>query len=83
MGTDSGHQEVSRFYLAVHINNMRKREEAVLRPQYSPRLLYLPRPIGPRSVSNSQGVYCGLSTASEVFLILITQLYNFLVLFFY
>ena len=32
---------------------------------------------------NGQGVYCGLSTASEVFLIFTTQLYQFLVCIFH
>ena len=36
-----------------------------------------------RSQYNGQGVYCGLSTASEVILIFTTQLYQYLSVFFY
>ena len=56
--------------------SIRNTEEAVWGSQYSPRLSYLPKPIGPRS-----GVYCGLSTASEVFLILLTSYTIFLCVF--
>ena len=63
----------------MNINNIRNTEEAELGPQYSPRLLYWPRPVG---IYDGQGVYCGLSTASEVFLIFTTRLYQFLVSFF-
>ena len=35
-----------------------------------------------RGQYNSQGVYCGLSTASEVFLIFTTQLYQYFSVFF-
>ena len=66
--------------LDTHVRNT---EDAVWLwgSQYSPRLLYLywSRPIGPRSVwiYDGQVVYCGLSTASEVFLIFTTQLHQF------
>ena len=36
-----------------------------------------------RGQYDGQGVYCGLSTASEVFLIFTTQLYHFIVCIFY
>ena len=40
-----------------------------------------PTPLDPPQY-NSQGVYCGLSTASEVFLVFTTQLYQYLSAFF-
>ena len=59
----------SRHEERVHIRNT---EEAVRGPQYSPQY-------------NGQGVYCGLSTASEseVFLIFTTQLYQYFGVFFF
>ena len=65
--------------LSPIVSNVRNPEEAVLRPQYSPRPLYYCQ-------YNGQGVYCGLNTASEVFLIFTTQLYqysNYFSLFFF
>ena len=47
-------------------------EEAVWGPQYCPRLSYRCR-----SQYDCQKVYWGLSTASEVFLIFATQLYQY------
>ena len=56
------------FILLVLVTNngVRNISQAVLRHQYSLRLLYCPKPTG---------VHCGLSTASEVFLNFTTQLY--------
>ena len=61
-------------YVAKKYINIRITEEAVRWPQYSSRLLY--------SQHNGHGVYYGLSTASEVFLIFTTQLYQYFSVFF-
>ena len=37
-------------YVNLAVTNIRNTEEAECGPQYSPRLSYWPRPVGPRSV---------------------------------
>ena len=57
-------------------NNIRNTEEAVLRPHYSPIGYYTDQGPYGRGQYDGQGVYFGLSTTSEVFLIFTTQQYS-------
>ena len=69
-GSKTRHIKIKeRWYSQVV--KIRYTSETVWRPQYSPR----PRPWG-HSLYDGQGVYCGLSTASEVYLIFTTWLYQ-------
>ena len=57
---------------------MRNTEEAIILTHVIILTKACRATVSPGSQNDSQGVYCGLSTASEVFLIFTTQQYSYM-----
>ena len=72
---NSGYWKDRECIIYMVVINIRNTEEAVLRPQYSPRLSYRPKGHGQHG---GKVVYCGLNNASVTFLIFTTQLYKYI-----